>query len=160
MKLLYHPDKALKKICSEVDIIDESIYNLLDHMKEIMNKHEGVGLAANQVGSFHKIFIMKDSKNKIWEFINPRMVFFDDVQYESEGCLSYPGIRVSLKRYKQVSVKALNRSGEEFCIGATDREALCIQHEMEHLLGENFLQNISREERRKLLKKVSKNVRK
>lgn len=156
MKLLYYPDKSLEMACVEVKDFNEDLWNKLDHMKEIMEKNDGMGLAANQVGLTERMFIMKDSKKKIWEFINPVVVFEDDVQYEAEGCLSFPGVTVSVKRFKQVTLVAQDRKGEHINVGAYEKEAVCVQHEMEHLNGITFLDKLSRQQRREVIRSIKK----
>lgn len=154
MKLLLYPDEFLKTHCDEVKLFNEQLWNNLDHMKVIMQQHDGMGLAANQVGLLQRMFIMKDSKEKIWEFINPVIYSAIDAQYENEGCLRFPGIVVQVKRVKQVSVKAQDRSGEWFGVGAIDKEAVCIQHEIDHLNGITFLDYLSRQQRREALRSL------
>lgn len=156
MKLLYHPNQSLKIYCQEVKTFDAELHKILDEMQKVMLEEDGMGLAANQIGLDTRIFLMKDKKNKVWEFINPIIVFEDDVQYINEGCLSFPGITIQVKRAKQVSVKAKDRNGEEFHIGATDLEAVCIQHEIDHLNGVTFIDNLSRQQRRDVLRKIKK----
>lgn len=156
MKLLLYPDKSLETICTEVKDFNEDLWNKLDHMKEIMQKHDGMGLAANQIGLTERMFIMKDLKGKIWEFINPVIVFEDDIQYDEEGCLSFPGAIVNIQRAKQVTILAKDRIGFPINAGAIDREAICIQHEMEHLNGITFLNKLSRQQRREVLRSMKK----
>lgn len=154
MKLLYYPNKILATTCDRVQSFDEELHKLLDDMQIVMTQNNGMGLAANQVGVLKRIFIMKDKKDKVWEFINPEIIFTDDVQYEDEGCLSFPGATVQVKRAKQVSVKAQDRNGEDFHISAYEKEAICIQHEMDHLEGKTFLDYLSRQQKRDVLRKV------
>lgn len=156
MKLLLYPNKLLETYCHEVKDFNEDLWNKLDHMKEVMQKAEGLGLAANQVGLDNRMFIMKDSKEKVWEFINPTVLMTDDIQYENEGCLSFPGVVVQVKRAKQVSVRAQDRSGEWFHVGATGKEAVCIQHEIEHLNGLTFMTNLSRQQKRDVIRSMKK----
>jgi len=156
MNLLYYPNISLTTYCHEVKTFDHGIHIVLDNMKRIMEEANGMGLAANQVGLDLRVFIMKDLKGKIWEFVNPVIIFEDDVQYEDEGCLSFPGVVVQVKRSKQVSVKAQDRNGEWFHIGAYGKEAVCIQHEMEHLNGQTFLNGLSRQQKRDALRSIKK----
>lgn len=156
MKLLYYPDESLNTYCQKVEVFDKDLWEKIDGMKKIMEEHDGMGLAANQVGLTDRMFIMKDLKGKIWEFINPVIIYEDDVQYEPEGCLSFPGTTVSIKRSKQVSLVAQDSMGEHFNVGAYGKEAVCIQHEIEHLDGITFLNSLSRQQKRDVLRKVKK----
>lgn len=151
-----YPHPNLSQPCVEVTTFDDSLHKILDEMKDIMLKHNGLGLAANQCGLLDKMFVMKDKKGKIWDFINPEILFKDDIQLESEGCLSFPGITLEIPRAKQVSVKAKDRNGVEFHVSAYEIEAVCIQHEMEHLEGKTFVDNLSRQEKRRIKKELKK----
>lgn len=164
MKVLKYPNPSLKRICQEVNFespnidleYNSSINEILDQMKQVMLENNGMGLAANQVGLNYRIFIMKDLKNNIWEFINPSIIFKDDIQYLKEGCLSAPGVYIELPRAKHVTVKALNRNKEEFIVSAVDLEAVCIQHEIDHLDGIFYLDKLSRQQKRFYLKQIEK----
>lgn len=152
MKLLYYPNESLKTYCHEVKEFNTELHTNLDSMKQIMQENNGMGLAANQVGLTSRMFVMKDLKGKIWEFINPSILYEFDVQYESEGCLSFPGLFIQVKRAKQVSVEAFNRDGEKFHVVAVDKEAVCVQHEIEHLNGMTFFEGLSRQQKRDAIK--------
>jgi peptide deformylase len=154
MNLLFYPDKSLETKCEEVTVFDESLHHKLDKMKVLMLAHEGMGLAANQVGLTDKMFIMKDKKGTTWEFINPVISHEYDAQFEKEACLSFPGIDVQIKRFKHLVVKAQDRNDNQFVVGASDLEAICIQHEMDHLSGITFLNHLSRQQRREVLKRI------
>lgn len=156
MKLLTYPNKSLTTYCHEIKEFNEELWKKLDEMKKIMEENNGLGLAANQCGLEDRMFIMKDLKGKIWEFVNPEIVFEDGAQYKDEGCLSFPRLTVKVKRPEQVSIKAFNGMGEQFHISAIGLEAICISHEIEHLNGNNMLHGLSRFERRDALKRMKK----
>lgn len=156
MKLLLYPNKSLEVYCHEVKEFNEDLHVKLDKMKKIMEESNGMGLAANQVGLTERMFVMKDLKGKIWEFVNPIIIAEFDVQYEDEACLSFPGLSVQVKRAKQVSVQAFNGMGEEFHVVAVDKEAVCVQHEIQHLNGLNFFQGLSRQQKRDAIKRLKK----
>lgn len=156
MKLLSYPDPFLEVVCEEVTDFDGELHHWLDQMKEIMEKNQGMGLAANQVGLKSRMFIMKDLRGAHWEFINPTIIYEEDLQFENEGCLSFNSILVQVKRPKVIRVKAYNRNGEEFNIVAQDKEAICIAHEIEHLNGKTFLDQMTRQQRRDLLRRMKK----
>ena len=156
MKLLLYPNKSLTTYCHEVKEFNEELWKKIDEMKVIMETNNGMGLAANQCGLEDRIFIMKDLKGKIWEFINPEIVFEDGAQYKNESCLSFPGLTVQVKRPEQISIKAFNGMGEQFHISAIGLEAICISHEIEHLNGTTFLNNLSRIQKRDAIKRIKK----
>lgn len=128
------------------------LHATLNAMFEVMETEKGIGLAANQVGINARIFIMKDQKGKLWEFINPEIVERDGGQQINEGCLSAPGVFVQVPRSQSVTVKAQDRNGEEFRVVCQDIEAVCVQHELDHLDGVFFLSKTSRNQRRAALK--------
>lgn len=149
-KLVYFPDARLSKACVEVVEFNEELHELLDSMKDIMLKCNGIGISANQVGSDKKAFVMiEQSSKKVVEFINPTIVEVLDTQVnDQEGCLSAPGIYVPISRPEGVIVDAFNRKGEPFRGVLMDIEARCALHEMEHLEGKNFLEQTNRQNRR------------
>lgn len=125
-------------------------------MLVIMDEHKGMGLSSNQCGLENRMFIMRDLKGKLHEFINPEIIYEYGVQYENEACLSFPGITIQVKRPQQVSVKAKNRHGEEFHIIAMDKEAQCIDHEIQHLQGLTFLEGLTRQGKRDVARQIKK----
>lgn len=156
MKLITYPDKSLEIVCKEVIKFNEELHKELDAMLPIMKEHNGMGLAANQVGLNKRLFLMKDLRGKLWECINPIIVAEYGVQMENEGCLSFPGITIQTNRPEQVRMKAFNRYGEEFEVGAYQIEAICVCHEIDHLNGETFLTKVSRQQRREIMKRFKK----
>lgn len=156
MKLLHYPNDSLNFVCKDVTKFDQELHFWLDQMKQIMVANNGMGLAANQIGLESRIFVMKDLKDKLWEFINPVILSAYDSQYENEGCLSFPGVTVQVRRPKQITIKAYDRNGEEFTIVAIDKEAVCISHEIDHLQGNTFLNRLSRQQRRDILRGLKK----
>lgn len=149
-KLVYFPDPRLSEQCKEVTEFNEELHELLDTMKDIMVKCNGIGISANQVGSDKKVFIMLEQNSKnIIEFINPTIIeIADELLNDQEGCLSAPGIYVPITRPQGVIIDAFNRKGEPFRGVLVDIEARCALHEMEHLEGKNFLEKTNRQNRR------------
>jgi len=148
MKLVYYPDPALTAKSEKVTDFDEALWQSLDVMRLIMKQNEGMGLAANQVGICKSFFIMKDKRDQIWDFINPEIIEQSGTQYQQEGCLSFPGVFIQVPRAASVTVKAQDRKGEEFHIIAEDMEAICIQHEIDHIYGIIFLDKATRQQKR------------
>jgi len=160
MKLLYYPHESLSTPCVEVIKADLDLDTVLDEMIKIMLDNQGMGLSGNQVGLNYRIFVMKDGRGRIWEFINPVLSHKYDTQFLKEGCLSLPGVTIEVPRAKQVIVTAFNRNWKEFKVGCIDIEAVCIQHEMDHLDGKFVLDGLSRQEKRSILRKAQKYVQK
>jgi peptide deformylase len=154
LKIIKYPHEVLKMICEPVTEFGHELHMYLDQMPALMESENGMGLAANQVGIIKRFFIMKDKKGNLVEFINPEIIDKDGNQQINEGCLSAPGVTVQVPRSQSITVKAQNRNGEEFIIMAVDLEAVCIQHEIDHLNGVFFLEKVNRQQRRAALSKL------
>lgn len=131
-------DPILRKISKPVKKITPGVITLLDDMEETMYVEDGVGLAAPQVGSLRRIFIV-DVGEGIVEFINPEILETSGEQIGIEGCLSVPGKTGDVCRANYVKVKALNREGEEFILEGEELMARAILHEYDHLEGKLFV---------------------
>lgn len=148
-----YPDPILTTPCQPyLFMMNFNLAGLLDEMAKHMEAEKGIGLAANQVNVPYRIFIMLDQKGKLWEFINPRITERDGFQQINEGCLSAPGAFVSVPRAQNVTVVAQDRNGEEFTVVCYDIEAVCVQHELDHLDGVFYLDKTSRNQRRAALR--------
>jgi peptide deformylase len=154
MELVKFPNNILTKPTKKVAAFDEALHKELDTMLEIMNANNGMGLAANQVGLTKSMFIMKDKQGNIIEFVNPKIVERAGNQMLSEGCLSAPGVSLTIPRSEQIYVEAYTRNGEQFQIVATGMESVCIQHEFDHLQGIFFLSKANRQQRRAALSQL------
>lgn len=147
-----YPDQLLKMRCQEVTSFDSKLHVILDEMAQMMKAENGIGLAANQAGYLARMFVMIDQKGKLWEFINPEITDREGYIAINEGCLSAPGVFVQVNRSQTITVKAKNRNGEEFTVVCQDIEAVCVQHEMDHLDGIFYLDKTSRNQRRAALR--------
>ena len=139
----YKDASVLRKPAIPIKEITAGTLRLLDDMIETMRHHHGVGLAAPQVG------ISKQGGGIEWgeqlfQLINPEIIESEGEIVTEEGCLSFPGIWGEVKRFQRVTVKALNRDGEEISIPAEDRLAVIFQHEIDHLKGEVFVDKVIR----------------
>lgn len=152
MKLINYPNPILKTVCSPVIEFNEELHNTLDQMKPIMLQSNGIGLAANQVGITQRFFLLQDIKGIIHEFINPIILEQYDPILSSEGCLSMPGVMLQIPRYNVVLIEAQKRNGETFRAVLEGIEAVCFQHEFDHLNGVFFLDQVNRQQRRKALR--------
>lgn len=136
-------DDILYKKCKTVVKFDEKLHILLDDMYETMQSHDGVGLAAPQVGILKRAVVIDVDNSKI-ELINPEIIEESGEQTGSEGCLSVPGVFGEVKRPNVVTVKAQDRDGKWFKITGKELLARAFCHEIEHLDGKLFLDRVIR----------------
>ena len=132
-------DEALRKVCRPVDAITPRILTLLDDMVETMRAANGVGLAAPQVGILRRIVVIEVEPGEVLELINPKIIAYSGEQDGQEGCLSVPGRWGMVKRPMHVTVRALNRRGEEVEITGHELLARCFCHELDHLDGALYI---------------------
>ncbi|MEC4889812.1 MAG: peptide deformylase [Nitrospira sp.] len=132
---------------SQKEILSSAIQRLIDDMFETMYDEPGIGLAAPQVSRSVQLVVMGcEGEDGFPEtvLINPSIVFYGPQQVENwEGCLSVDGLRGKVTRPSLVRVKALDRKGKPLDFEATGLYAVCIQHEMDHLIGKVFLDRMS-----------------
>lgn len=127
-------DETLRKKSFTVEKINDKTIQLIDDMKDTLDKAQGAGLAAVQVGVLRRIFIV-DVEEGYYEFINPEIVSTKGEQYGPEGCLSVKGKWGDVRRPNEVVIKALDRNGELFKLKAVGFFARAICHEYDHLDG-------------------------
>ena len=132
-------DPVLKQICTPVDRVTKKVKILLDDMAETMYKHEGVGIAAPQVGIPIRAIVV-DVGNKRFDIINPVITEREGTIIDSEGCLSFPGVYGEVERAEKVRVEYMNRYGKRKFIEAEGLLARCLQHEVDHLDGHLFIE--------------------
>ena len=133
-------DEILKKKSREVEVIDERIQTLIDDMIETMYKYNGVGLAAVQVGILKRVVVIDiDDGTGVKVLINPKITKTKGEQEVDEGCLSFPNQYAKVIRPKEVTVEALDRDGKKIVIKAKDLLAQAIAHELDHLEGITFV---------------------
>jgi len=131
-------DPVLREKAKEVPKITPNILKLLDNMAETMYEADGVGLAAPQVGVSKRVIVLDVGEGLI-ELINPEITDREGEETDAEGCLSIPGVFGDVPRYARVTVKGLNRHGEEVEYQAEGLLARCFQHEIDHLEGVLFV---------------------
>lgn len=137
-KILTDKDEMLHKVCKPVEKFDQKLAVLLDDMHETLNKAQGVGLAAPQIGICRRIFIMHLNENVSVEAINPEITAREGKQRVSEGCLSCPNVWGYVTRPMKVHLKAQDRNGNWFEMDFTELGAQCTAHEYDHLDGHVF----------------------
>ena len=139
LKIRTEGDEALRKVCKPVDKITPRVLTLLDDMVETMRHADGVGLAAPQVGILRRIVVIETEPGNVLELINPKIIAFAGEQEGGEGCLSVPGKSGIVKRPMHVTVRALNRKGEEVEISGSELLARAFCHELDHLDGKLYI---------------------
>ncbi len=142
-KILTDKDPVLHKVCKPVEKFDWKLRKLLDDMRETLEKANGVGLAAPQVGILRRVVIV-DTGEEILELVNPVMVATDGEQTGAEGCLSVPGRYGLVKRPNYAKVRAQDREGNWFEAEGEALIARCFCHELDHLEGIVYTQVMER----------------
>lgn len=161
LDILHFPDKRLRTVARPVEQVDDSIRQLVDDMFETMYAAPGIGLAATQIDVHQRVIVIDISEDKTQPLclINPEIIKSDGTEECEEGCLSVPEIYETVQRAETVTVRALNQEGEEFILDAGDLLAVCIQHEMDHLVGKLFVDYLSPLKQQRLKKKILKDRR-
>ena len=161
LPILRFPDPRLKKVAQPVAQIDASIRKLVADMAETMYEAPGIGLAATQVDVHKRVVVIdvSEEKNNLLAFINPALEKCSGEQVGEEGCLSVPGIYDGVERFDAVHVRALDAQGQSRVIEADGLLAVCIQHEMDHLMGKVFVEYLSPLKRNRIKTKMVKQQR-
>ncbi len=161
LTILLYPDKRLHTVATPVLRVNDEIRNLIKDMGDTMYGAPGVGLAATQVDVHQRIIVIDTSpaRDNLRVFINPEIVEANGVADCEEGCLSVPGIYEKTQRAQHVRVRALDATGATFEHEADGLEAVCIQHEMDHLEGKVFVERLSRMKQQRILAKLKKRQR-
>jgi peptide deformylase len=146
LDILCYPDPRLHTVAQPVQVVDDALRAFIADMFETMYEAHGIGLAATQV-NFHQRLIVIDAsqeRDQPQVLINPELVWLSDDRIKGEeGCLSVPGIYDGVERARAVRVRALDAQGQSREIEADGLLAVCIQHEMDHLLGKVFVEYLS-----------------
>jgi peptide deformylase len=158
LKILEYPHPRLRIKASPVKLVDDSIRQLIDDMLETMYAAPGIGLAATQVDVHKRLLVLDVSEDQQEPmcFINPEITDRDGLEVSDEGCLSVPGVYEGVERAAHISVKALDRDGQQFEMRADNLLSICIQHEVDHLNGKLFVDYLSELKRQRLKKKLMK----
>ena len=159
--ILLLPDPRLRAIADPIEKIDDDIKQLAKDMLETMYDAPGIGLAAPQIGEMKRIVVMdlaKEGENPApIVMINPEILkFSDETVVTEEGCLSIPELYYDVERPAEVTVRYIDLDGKTVEKDATDRLAICIQHEIDHLDGVLYIDYLSRLKRDRVLKKFQK----
>ena len=146
LSILRYPDPRLHKVAQPVSVIDDRLRALIDDMFETMYDAKGIGLAATQVDVHQRLIVIdvSEERDQRLVLINPELVWASDERVKGdEGCLSVPGIYDGVERAERVKVCALDEQGQAREIEADGLLAVCIQHEMDHLMGKVFVEYLS-----------------
>ena len=158
LNILEFPDPRLKTVAKEVKSFDSELKKLVEDMTETMYSANGIGLAATQV-NVHKLLLVLDiseNQDNPRVYINPQIISQSGEQVHEEGCLSVPGVYASVKRAENIVVKAQNVDGNFFEEQLDELHAVCIQHEMDHLIGRLFVDYLSPLRRNMVRKRLEK----
>ncbi|MFN3731169.1 peptide deformylase [Comamonas testosteroni] len=159
LSILCYPDPRLHKVAKPVAQVDERIQTLVKDMLETMYDAQGIGLAATQIDVHERVIVIdvSEKRNEPMTLINPEILWAsEEKQLGEEGCLSVPGIYDGVERSIAVKVKALDERGNSREIDAEGMLAICIQHEMDHLLGKVFVEYLSPLKRNRIKTKLVK----
>jgi peptide deformylase len=156
-EILTYPNPILKQISEPVLEVNQEIKDLIQNMYITMYKNEGVGLSAIQVGIPRRVFVMDTTNSGKGRraFINPEIVKSEGEHRWREGCLSFPGVFAYVKRAEKISIKAMNEAGEVFILDLQGVDAVCSQHELDHLNGITFYDHLSPVQKNLIKKRIS-----
>jgi len=159
LDILRYPDPKLTTVAKPVKEIDARIKTLVADMLETMYDANGIGLAATQIDVHERVVVIDTSeeRDEPMVLINPEITWMNDERVKGdEGCLSVPGIYDGVERATEVKVKALDLDGKERTITADGLLAVCIQHELDHLMGKVFVEYLSPLKRNRIKTKLLK----
>ncbi|WP_377703276.1 peptide deformylase [Pseudoduganella sp. UC29_71] len=162
LNILRYPDPRLHKVAQPVTAFDARLAKLVADMAETMYEAPGVGLAATQVDVHERVVVIDitEDKSNLIAFINPEIIWSsEERQVYDEGCLSVPGVYDGVERPSQVKVRAFDVKGEQFELEADGLLAVCIQHEMDHLMGKVFVEYLSPLKRNRIKTRMIKEER-
>ena len=159
LPILCYPDPRLHKVAKPVQQFDQRLRQLIADMLETMYDAKGIGLAATQIDVHERLVVIdvSEERDQPLVLINPEIVWKSDSRHvQDEGCLSVPGIYDGVERADAVKVRAQDADGQTREIAADDLLAVCIQHELDHLLGKVFVEYLSPLKRNRIKTKMLK----
>ncbi|WP_133471954.1 peptide deformylase [Paraglaciecola marina] len=161
LEVLRFPDERLRTVAKQVNTIDKEITTLVENMFDTMREENGIGLAASQVNVHKRVVVMdvSEEQNEPLVFINPEITHKEGKTISEEGCLSVPNNFAKVERAEKITVTALDKSGKQFSLNADGLLAICIQHELDHLMGKLFVDYLSVLKRQRIKTKLEKEAR-
>ena len=163
LDLVYYPreESKLRQMSKNVTVFNQQTHHLIKSMLATMQHHQGIGLAAPQIGKLDRLFVMEVPEHEHLPkiFVNPILVEQSEelMEYE-EGCLSIVDYRAKITRPKYAKIEALDAEGNPFTVELEGLPAICAQHEIDHLNGKLFIDYISHLKRSRLKKKMLKDL--
>ena len=156
LTILNYPDPRLHTVAKPIRDVNIEIRRLIADMSDTMYAAPGIGLAATQVNQHIQLIVIDTSKdqNDLLVLINPKIVVKSGLQDFEEGCLSVPGVYEMVTRAEKITVEALDMQGKKFKLNTEGLLAVCIQHEMDHLLGKVFVEYLSPLKRNRIKTKM------
>ena len=159
LTILCYPDPKLHRVAKPVAAVDARIKTLIADMRETMYEAHGIGLAATQVDVHERLIVIdvSEERDQPLVLINPELTWTSAEKHlNEEGCLSVPGIYDGVERFDAVHVRALDGEGQSRTVEADGLLAVCIQHEMDHLMGKMFVEYLSPLKRNRIKTKLLK----
>jgi peptide deformylase len=158
LTILEYPDPRLRNKAQPVAAFDAALQGLIEDLFETMYAAPGIGLAATQVNVHKQLLVLdvSEEKNAPLVLVNPKIVAREGSQIYQEGCLSVPNIYADVERADRISVEAQDRDGQPLQLQADGLLAVCIQHEMDHLVGKLFVDYLSPLKRELVRRKLEK----
>jgi len=164
-EVLKFPDKRLREVSKPIEKITDEIRELANDMAEVMYDEPGIGLAAPQVGQTVRLIVVdtewtaEDAEQNPLVLVNPEIIEHSGQITWTEGCLSVPDLEADVSRASHVKLRASNLEGEDLEIDASELQAVCFQHEIDHLDGILFIDRISRLKRNLYTQRRKKQLR-
>ncbi|AFY59041.1 peptide deformylase [Rivularia sp. PCC 7116] len=148
--LVYHPNSLLREVSSKIDVFDSGLQVLVEDLIDTMLAEDSMGLAAPQIGELKRVFVLNKkriagNKSKNYQpedilcIVNPEIEHQENLIDSSEGCLSFPGRRETVKRFNNIRLKAVNRENHPFTLDGDGMLSILVQHEIDHLNGILFI---------------------
>ncbi len=158
LEVLRFPDERLRTVARNVVSFDSTVQQIIDDMFETMYAEEGIGLAATQVNIHQRIIVIDTAEDRTGQIvlIKPEMLEQRGSTGIEEGCLSVPECRALVPRAEWVKIRAMDPQGEQFELETDGLLAICIQHEMDHLVGKLFVDYLSPLKRQRIRQKMLK----
>jgi peptide deformylase len=159
LPILCYPDPKLHTVAKPVAVVDARIQSLVHDMLETMYDAKGIGLAATQIDVHERVIVIdvSEERDQPLVLINPEIVWTSPTRHlNEEGCLSVPGIYDGVERFDAVHVTALDETGQSRTVQAEELLAVCVQHEMDHLIGKVFVEYLSPLKRNRIKTKMIK----
>lgn len=158
LEILEFPDPRLRTVAQPVVRFDDALRELIGDMADVMYAENGIGLAATQVNVHLRVLVIdvSTSRDQLRVYVNPEILSEEGSATSEEGCLSVPGIYAEVQRAERIRVRARRADGTVFEDSLDGLDAICLQHEMDHLAGKLFVDYLSPLKRQMVRKKLEK----